>query len=147
MGKTQLVQGFVAVLAVAVVAGCAGMGGPSGPSDQELIESMLAEFEAAFIANDIDQIMAHYSEDFDSPDQGDKQAIREFLGGAIDQGFLEDAEVDRTEAQITMGPAGNTAVVYPVEVAAAFGSATLELTVAKEADGVWRITDQVIEGI
>lgn len=134
------------VLAVAIAAGlcagCATFGG--GDDDAALIDAMLHGFEAAFVANDLDQIMSYYSDDFDSPDQGDKAAIREFLGGAIDQGFLEDAEVDRSEAEVNI--AGATATVYPVEISAAFGSATLNLGLAKE-DAGWKIKSQVIEGI
>lgn len=143
MQKTILTKLVVAVVALGAVAGCASTGGGS-ISDARMIQNLLTEFTDAFVKNDIDRIMAAYSEDFDSPDQGDKAAIGEFLGGAIDQGFLEDVEIDTSEMELNIE--GDTATLYPVELNAAFGSATLRLTLKKEAGG-WKIISQEIEGI
>jgi len=140
--KAIFIKVLVVVVALGAVAGCASTGGGGG--DAKAIQNLLTDFADAFIKNDIDKIMAAYSEDFDSPDQGDKAAIREFLGGAIDNGFLEDVEIDTSEMEISIE--GDSATVSPVELSAAFGSATFHLTLAKEAGG-WKIVTQEIDGI
>lgn len=132
------------------------MAAPTGEpmSDKEYVDAMLKKFEVVFVTQDIEGIMALYSDDFDSPDQGDKEALRQFLGGAIEQGFLEDAEIDYSEAEITFAEKEQegteetiqTAMIYPVEIAAAFGAATLELNLRKEGD-VWKVIGMFIEGI
>lgn len=126
----------------------AAPGEPSGdtPSDDEYLATLMKKFAIAFLNQNIDDIMVLYSESFDSPDQGDKSAVREFLGGAIDQGFLEDAELDASEAETTINKEERTATIYPVEILAAFGSATLNLTLKNES-GTWRIVGMEIEGI
>lgn len=128
------------------VIGVAEPGEPTGDpmGDEEYLNTLLKVFAVSFLNQNIEAIMALFSDSFDSPDQGDKASMREFLGGAIDQGFLEDAEIDFSEAETTIE--GETARIYPVEIAAAFGSATLDLNLAKEGNK-WLIVGMTIEGI
>ena len=42
---------------------------------------------------------------------------------------------------------GATATVYPVELTASFGTATIEFNFAKEADGQWRVVGVDVQGV
>ena len=121
-------------LAVAVlVCGCAMLG---GPSDEELIASTLADYKAGREEGDIDKFLATHSDDFDNPEMGDKEALAEFVGGAMEQGFLDDLEVIIEEAETVID--GETATVAPVDLEGSFGGMSLELTLKKEGDA-WLI--------
>jgi len=124
----------VAMLAV-LACGCAGQG--KGPTDQELIAGTLADWKAAFEAQDIDQIMAAYSEDFEGERSADKAGVRGFFTRAIDAGYMDSAEIILDDAETLID--GETATVSPVDLSGDFGSVSLELILQKEADGAWRI--------
>jgi len=140
--KTTIVKGIVGILAVAVMAGCAGYA--KGPTDAELVQGVIDSWKAAMVAQDIEKIMAAYSEDFSNYEVPDKDGIREFLEGAIDMGYLEDAEIFLEDAETEIE--GESATVYPIDFASAAGEVTMELTLTKEAGG-WLITSMEIEGL
>lgn len=127
--------GLIVLLITVLASGCAGFG--KGPTDQELIAGVLKEWTAALVANDLDKLMATFSENFSGDRGAGKDELREFLKGAIDQGYLEGAEVSMTDAVTTID--GQTATVSPVGLSGSYGALELELKLAKEADGVWRI--------
>ena len=135
MRNTRIAVFGVAVLVTALVCGCAGQG--KGPTDEELIAGMLADWNAAFAAQDLDQIMAAYSEDFESEQSADKEGVRGFLERAIDEGYLDGAEIILDGAETIID--GESATVSPVDLDGDFGSVSLELVLKKEADGAWRI--------
>ena len=58
---------------------------------------------------------------------------------AIDQGFLDDVEVNDEESEILIE--GETATAGPIEYSSAMGSLMMELILKKDADGGWRIVD------
>ena len=111
------------------------MGG--GPSDEEQIGAMLAEWKAAFAAQDIDAIMEHYSEDYSGSRAENKQQIGEFIEGAISQGYVDDLEVDVENAEVAVD--GDTATATPVTFSGSFGEMGLTVDLRKEPDGHWRI--------
>ena len=116
------------------------MGG--GPSDEELVAKVLADWKAAALAQDIDAMLVSYSESFENYEFGDKAGLKSFLQDAADMGYLEDAEIDIEGTKTTIE--GDEATVYPVEMEAAFGSATIELVLKKEGDA-WLITAMDVE--
>lgn len=134
MKRSILVKLGAGVVAVLLVCGCATLG--KGPSDEELIAATIAEWSAGLAAQDADKIMATYSEDFESADMPDKDSMRELIEMAIDQGFLEDAEVISDEAETVIEE--NTATFGPVELSGAMGSMMFDFTLQKEA-GAWLI--------
>ena len=142
MKKKMILKSVVCVLAVALLAGCAA--GGKGPSDDELIAGAVETWKAAMIEQDIDKIMATFSENFTNYEIPDKDGLREFLGGAIDMGYLEDLEIFLEDAKTAID--GTEATVYPIDFASAAGEVTIELTLTKE-DGGWTITGMDIEGI
>lgn len=65
-----------------LVAGCLTTG--KGPSDEESVAAMLAEWQAAFEAQDLDRMMVVYSEDYLGSRGEGKEQLREFVAGAMD---------------------------------------------------------------
>ena len=118
-----------------LVAGCLTTG--KGPSDEELVAGMLAEWQAAFEAQDLDRMMVVYSEDYLGSRGEDKEQLREFVAGAMEQGYLEDAEINLEDAETTIE--GDTATVAPVTLSGAQGSIDLQIDLKREADKAWRI--------
>jgi hypothetical protein len=143
--KATVARVFVAVLAAALVAGCAM--GPKGPSDEELIKGQLEVWKAGLAGNDIDKLMSTYSEKFYNAEVGGKAEVKEFLSQAMESGYTEKAEIDWSQAKFE--PADGNIKVYPITVASAAGSVTVELTFTKEKAGKtanWLITGMEIEG-
>ncbi len=116
-----------------------------GARDQDEIASVLNRWKAGFEAGDIDAIMAPVSDDFSHYEWTTKDTLRAFIHSALAQGELDNAEVDLQYAEYTQNPDG-TWTVYPVELMAVFGSASLEAVFQREA-GTWRITTMEVEGI
>lgn len=129
------------VLAMLVVAaGCAGTA--KGPSDEEQIQALLANFKAYGDAKDMTKLLTLFSDKFTNYEYGDKAGLEKFLQDALDMGYLENAEVTTANAKVTI--TNDTATVYPVEMKAAFGSASIELKLAK-ADAAWLITGMEVQ--
>jgi len=138
--KKAMMMTLATLFAATLMAGCAGMGG--GPSDDELIAKVIGDWKAAGLAQDIDAMLVLYSESFENYEFGDKAGFKSFMDDAKDMGYLEDAEIDLEGAKTTIE--GDEANVYPVEMEAAFGSATIELVLKKEGDA-WLITAMDVE--
>ena len=122
----------VVVMAMALC-GCATLG---GQSDEELIAATINLWKSSLETQDLEMMMAQISEDFEG-EAGGKEEVKALLSGAIDQGYLDDAEVDLVDAETTIE--GETASVYGLYVETAMGSASMDLELKKDADGVWRI--------
>ena len=134
MRKSDFLKLAVGMVVVMLVCGCAAFG--KGPSDEELIGTLLEQWKAAVIAQDIDAQMALLSDNFEGS-EGDKEETREFMLQVKEMGYLEDAQVLLEEAELTIE--GNTATVSPIEIETAMGMATADLTLTKETTG-WIIT-------
>ena len=122
------------VLALLLLCGCATLG--KGPSDEELIAATIAKWSAGLAAQDADKVMATYSENFESADMPDKEAMRELIEMAFEGGYLDDAEVITDEAETVIE--GDKATFGPVELSGAMGSMMLDFTLQKEG-GAWLI--------
>lgn len=143
MKKSAAVWTSVCCLAaVLMLCGCAT--GGKGPTDEEQIKGLVEGWKAAMVAQDIEKIMVAFSEKFTHYEAPDKAAMKDFIQSAIDMGYLEDAEINLDEMQVTIE--GTTATVYPLSLSSAAGEVTLELTLTKEESG-WHITGMDIEGL
>jgi hypothetical protein len=109
------------------------------------VKQALVDFKVGMETKDIDTLMAPISANFDHYEWGDKEMFQMFLEDTMAQGDLDNAEVEFGNAEISME--GDKAIVYPVEMLAVFGSVTIEFTIKKEDDGVWRVTGLEVEGI
>ncbi len=143
MRKSAILTLCVACIAAFLMGGCAT--GPKGPSDEELISAALQNWKVGMETKDIDRIGMALSDEFNHYEYGNKEQMLSFLSGAFNDGTLDSAKVSLDAAEIKID--GKTATVYPVELMAAFGSATLGFTLTKEADGQWRVTSLTVEGV
>ena len=132
MKKSLIPKLGAGVLVAVLLCGC-----QMGSSDEKLISTTMANWKAAVTVQDLDKIMEAYSENYESAEGDDKETTREFMEGIIDEGYLDDIEVDLENAETTIE--GDKADVYPIEVIGAAGEPiTLGFTLQKE-DGDWLI--------
>ncbi len=134
------------------LSGCATGGGSAaagaakkGLSDAEGIAKTLDTWKAGMETKDVAKLGEAMSDKFNHYEWGNKQAMLDFLKSQFDQGTLEGAKINAANAKTTIE--NGTAKVYPVELTAPFGTATIEFTLQKEADGVWRATGISVEGV
>jgi hypothetical protein len=130
-----------AVLAFA--AGCAT--GSKGPTDQELINQTLNNWKVGMESKDITKLEIAISDKFNHFEWGNKEQMLSVLKNFFSTGDLDNAKIVLDSAKTTID--GSKATVYPVELTASFGSATIEFTLEKEADGQWRATSVNVEGV
>lgn len=131
------------IVMVAAGAGCAGLA--KGPSDQELIDQALNNWKVGMETKDIAKIETLISEAFSHYEYGNREQLLGFLSSTFSQGDLDNAQVVLDQAKTTIE--GDSATVYPTELTAAFGSATIEFSLKKESDGVWRVVSMNVEGV
>ena len=123
-------------MALVAMAGCASTGGGGGASDADLIDAMVSEMLAALEAQDIEKMVANYSDDFESDQGGDRDATKEFLNAAKEGGLLDGIEVDQSSMKTTIE--GDKASVGPVDLEGSFGARTIEFDLEKR-DGAWLV--------
>ena len=114
------------------------------PADQEQIAKVLDQWKAAALAGDLDKAMAVFSDKFKNDEQGDKAGVKAYLKGAFDDGSLKNMELDTTKAKTNVDSKKNTATLGPITLTARFGSATVDLTLAKEG-GKWLVTGMKVK--
>ncbi len=133
MGKSQIAVLLVAGMLVAA-AGCEMAG---GLSDEAQLTAALGQWKAATEAQDIDKIMEPYSEDYEGGRGEGKEGVRQFLSGMIEEGAMEDIDMDISEAEINIE--GDKATVGPIIYAGNWGEIEMKRILKKESDGVWRV--------
>ncbi len=133
MGKSQI----AALLAVGLFVLAAGCEMAGGLSDEAQLTAALGQWKAATEAQDIDKMMEPYSEDYEGSRGEGKEGVREFLSGMIDEGALEDIDMDISEAEIEID--GDEATVGPIIYAGNWGEVEIIRTLKNESDGVWRV--------
>lgn len=130
-----LLKMSVMALAMVVMAGCASTGGSGGgANDTDVINGMVEAMMAALVAQDIETMVAPYSDDFESDQGGDRDATKEFLNAAKEGGLLDGIEVDNSSMELELD--GDTASVGPIDIEGSFGAMTLEFDLEKRA-GAW----------
>ena len=107
-----------------------------GPSDEQLINTTMTEWKAAFEARDLDRLMALFSDDYLSSSGSSKVAMRERMAGAIERGSLDNIEIKIENAQLNL--VGDKATFGPVEITSDRGTLTIEYTLHRE-DVKWLI--------
>ena len=127
----------IGICAFAVVAmmGCA-TGGGGGMSDEDAVAMIADKWEEAIKAEDISVSIDYYSDNYEDAESGNKEEYQEWISGIMEQGFLEGAEVDRSDAEITID--GDEATYGPIDLSSDAGGWTIDIMMAKEAEG-WKI--------
>jgi ketosteroid isomerase-like protein len=134
MEKSVITNSGAVFLAIVMLCGCQILG--VGPSDEDLVKATMADWKAALIAHDLDKLMEMYSENYVNTQGGDKNSVRDFIAGAIDQGYLDNVKVNLEDAQVTIED--DKADVGPVELTSDAGTYVLDYTLQKEKK-VWLI--------
>jgi hypothetical protein len=139
----------VCALAVIAVAGCATSGGGSAKAVDESanVKMTLDKWKAAVEGQKTDEIMANYSESFSNADLGaTKAAFRDTMNGFVEQGAFQGAKVGLDKTKVAIDAADKTkATAGPVDLQASFGGATLNFTLKKETDGMWRFVAMTVD--
>ncbi len=114
-----------------------------GPTDEQLINTAMVEWKDALAAQDLDRMMAPYSEDFVGREDTTKADLRKFMGRFIDEGRLDGVELDIENATIDIE--GDTATVDGLIITGDFGEFYNTRTLKKEKDKIWRIVTSEME--
>ena len=116
--------------------GCAALG---GPSDTDLVCDVMAQWDAAMQAGDVDTVMAFYSEDYSGWRGTGVEELRERFEDWLPQmAEAEGSVFDISEAVPTVEE--NTATFSPITLRMGDRSFQMQYTLTKETDGVWRIS-------
>ena len=112
-------------------------------ADQEQIMKSLDQWKAAALAGDLDKAMAVFSDKFKNVEQGDKAGVKAYLKDAFDAGYLKNMELDTSKAKTDIDKKKKTATMSGITITARFGTATVDLNLAKEGAN-WLVTGMKI---
>ena len=91
------------------------------------------------MANDVERILAVFSEDFSNAQGANKAVLRGFFEAAISQGVFGSLEMSMEDCEIVVDR--DSATASPVIFTTYLGSASYSYKMKREANGVWRITN------
>jgi len=103
------------------------------------VTAVLAGFQTAWEAQDVDKVMAAYSDEYSDSSGADKSSVRAFYSGLVAQGKLQETAMDLKRCGIAVD--GDSATAAPVIYSSAAAKTWSRYTLEKEADGVWRIVN------
>ncbi|MCP4262069.1 MAG: hypothetical protein GY774_31905 [Planctomycetes bacterium] len=132
--KKSVILNFVFLVFAAAFCGCQTP--VEGPSDEQLINTLMTEWKAAFEAKNLNRLMMLFSENYVSSNGSSKVAMRVSMEGAIERGLLDNIEINIQDAQLTL--IGETATFGPVEIKSDRGILSIEYTLEK-ANNIWLI--------
>lgn len=131
--QTTTIVAIAMIMSICI--GCATM---KGTTPDKEVAFAIADFQAAFKAQDLEKIMEFYSNDFIDWQGANKDMVRSEFDGMASQGILKNFTfVDLEEGAITVN--GDNATVTPLVVDSPMGKMTFHCTLKKETDGVWRL--------
>lgn len=133
MKNQKPITNGVVVCAMLLAAGCATL----YQSPEEQVSDALAAWKAALEEQDIDAMMALYSEDFQSAEMGSKEELGQMLDQIQSQGYLDNMQVSIDSAEITVE--GDIASAGPIMLDGGEGGMRITLEFTKEKGG-WLIT-------
>ena len=107
-GRTA-VLGCVVVTALALAVGCATMG---GPSDEEAIKALVDQFVAAGNSQELEPMMALFSDDLES-ETGENKEDMEML---LEEAFFAEVDFGAEDAEITIVEPGKKAKINGLTV-------------------------------
>lgn len=135
--RTVFASALLSGLIIASLAGCATSGG--GQDSEAALKKSLATFEKSLEDGNTELMAKVISEDFMSMEFGEKDTFLDAMKYYFESGTLQDPEVSFEET--VYAPAeGGTYHVNPVMMQDAGGLFALDLMLAQEKDGIWRIT-------
>ena len=142
-GRWDVLKSGRTVVAVAIslalaylASGCAGL--QRGPSDEDLLGELLRGWQTALDEGNVDNLLSFYSKDYTSEDGTDYEGLADRMEQIVP--LLEEYGVEISAADAKIEIERNKATLCPIAFDSSFGSRTMSMEAAKEADGVWRIT-------
>lgn len=114
-----------------------GGGDPAFTGDAADVYSVVDTALKHVQALDPDSMLKAFADDFSSDQGGGRSEYREFLTGAIEQGFLDDMKIDMSETKIELE--NNEASVEGITLSGAFGELNMDFKLVKR-DGKWLVT-------
>jgi len=132
MNRAVFAALMLTVCGVALSCGCEK--NAKGPTDdEERISKVVADFRTAWVEQDLEGLMALFSDDFRDPEGLDKKTLEvEFARGDVLRLF--DLKIDAMEIKVEIGKA----TVNHLEMKSTSGSLDLGLVLEKEG-GKWMI--------
>ena len=112
---------------------------PSGDYAGHAVTAVFAGLQTAFEAQDVDRIMAVYSDDYGEPSGTGKPGIRTFFEGLAARGFLRDTRVGMEQCEFSVD--GDSATAGPVVYTSPKSRTKYHYRLKREADGSWRIVN------
>ena len=143
MKKSILLTTAVLFAVIAMTSGCATLGG--GKSDEELITEAVTAWKTAIEAENIDDMMALYSEDFEGSEGEDKAGVRQRTEGFIDGGMLADITIGLDAVEVSVD--GDSASASNISIEFAQGEIYLKFDLKKEAKKTWKFISSEISGM
>jgi len=132
--KPVIIKLGLAILIVALACGCQS----SGLTDEKLINTTMTDWKTALTAQDLDKLMATYSDNYASDRASGKDAVRERMTKIFEQGWMDNVKVNLEGAAITID--GDKAEFGPVKFTSDEGMFTRQFTLQKES-GTWLLID------
>lgn len=132
MMKSQIGMVLMVLALMTAAGGCATS--PVGPSPADEVAGMLADYQAACEAGDVEAMLAAFSDSWSNAQGMDKRSLRSYFEGLSNQGLLQDTTVEIGEVVID----GGNATVTPLSYDGPTGKLSFTSTLKKEADGMWR---------
>lgn len=139
MKKSVITKLGVSVITAVLICGCQMIG---GPSDEKRINTTMADWKTALKTRNLDGVMTVYSEDYVSERVDGKDAIRQFMTRAFNEGWLENVNVNLEEAKPAIEE--NKAQFGPVAFISDRGTMKVDYTLQKE-DGAWLIVSSKMQ--
>jgi len=139
MKKSVITKLSVGVLIVVIVCGCRMIG---GPSDEKLINTTMADWKTALTTRNLDRVMTVYSENYVSERVNGKDAIRQFMTRAFNEGWLKNVNVNLEEAKPAIEE--DKARFGPVAFTSDRGTMKVDYTLQKE-NGAWLIVSSKMQ--
>jgi len=130
MKKPVIINLGVAILIVVLAGGCQS----SGLTDEKLINTTMTDWKAALTDQDLDRLMATYSDNYVSDRASGKDSVQERMTRIFEQGWMDNVNVNLEGAAITID--GDKAEFGPVEFTSDEGLFKRQFTLQKES-GTW----------
>jgi hypothetical protein len=131
----------VSFMFVLSLLGCQTTG---GPSDETLLTELLNSVRDSLMAQDIDGLVALYSENYSDSQGANKAAVREGLAGIKASGFLEGLEISLENVELVVNDDG-TATATQVQFVGSGSAPTQTYTFVKE-EGSWLVLSAETQG-
>ncbi len=128
-----------ASIVTALICACATTG---GPPPEEAVRGVLDELREAELANDVERILAVFSDDFSNAEGANKAVLRGYFAAVISAGAFNDMKVDMAECEIVVTE--DSATASPVAITTFAGTVSYSYKFKNEADGVWRIVNSEV---